>query len=164
VTEGAADEKGNPGVGKIKPVTFEVKHHHFFRDKYSLLSLQSIDISMVMVVNALDELKDTEPPVCNPLRVGTARRTDSSNQVLCYWWTRGLDQGWFPTSALQGIDRYLSRLYSIQPASISDDIKFPLWAARPTTRAQKMAEHRQLARRPGHREGAYVFGREEVRP
>jgi hypothetical protein len=31
-------------------------------DKLIILSLQSIDISMVMVVNALDELKYNEPP------------------------------------------------------------------------------------------------------
>ena len=44
-TEGAADEKGNPGVSKIKPVTFKVKHHYFFRDKYSLFNLQKLPFS-----------------------------------------------------------------------------------------------------------------------
>jgi hypothetical protein len=37
-TEGAADEKGNPGMGKIKLVMLKVKHHYFFQDKYSLIS------------------------------------------------------------------------------------------------------------------------------
>jgi hypothetical protein len=44
-------------VGKIKPVTFKVKHHHFFRDKYSLMSGKALSKFKKRACNHKDQDK-----------------------------------------------------------------------------------------------------------
>ena len=86
----------------------DVVHESLYSQMRKLIvePLGSVDVSMVIVIDALDECKDEEPSSAI-LSVRSARRPDSESQVFHHRQTRTPDQDWIPPPPSRGYHRCL---------------------------------------------------------